>query len=269
MPTGLLSEVEVTSEPPRSRPCRRSRPLLRPVSGPCQVRCQVQSHVPGAGRRSPVAPAGTRCGQCPLLLLTVLGEFVHPRGDIVWTGTLVEALGQLGVEEKSARPALTRTASEGLLSSSREGRRVRWQLTAQGAALLEAGAQRLYGFMRDGVPGTAVGWCSPSRSRRPSDAGHRLRTRLTWLGLGSPTSGLWITPTDTRSKRSTRWFASSVSRSRHSRGSGRRPGSATRAACWRTPGTSRRSRSAIWTSSTGSRTAGPTIRARPSSPRSR
>ena len=23
---------------------------------------------------------------------------------------------------------------------------------------------------------------------------HRLRTRLTWLGLGSPTSGLWVTP---------------------------------------------------------------------------
>jgi phenylacetic acid degradation operon negative regulatory protein len=27
---------------------------------------------------------------------------------------------------------------------------------------------------------------------------HRLRTRLTWLGLGSPTSGLWITPDATK-----------------------------------------------------------------------
>ena len=29
------------------------------------------------------------------LLLTVLGEFVHPRRGEVWTGTLVEALGAL------------------------------------------------------------------------------------------------------------------------------------------------------------------------------
>ncbi len=27
---------------------------------------------------------------------------------------------------------------------------------------------------------------------------HRLRTRLTWLGLGSPTSGLWVTPDATK-----------------------------------------------------------------------
>ena len=60
------------------------------------------------------------------LLLTVLGEFVHPRHASVWTATLLDALAAVGVEEKSARQALTRTASEGLLVSSRHGRRVPW-----------------------------------------------------------------------------------------------------------------------------------------------
>jgi phenylacetic acid degradation operon negative regulatory protein len=129
------------------------------------------------------------------LLLTVLGEFVHPRGTSVWTGTLVEALGALDVEEKSARQALARSAAEGLLTSTRHGRRVRWVLTGQGDRLLAEGTTRIYGFMReqrrwDGrwlVLTVAI----PETQRQLR---HRLRTRLTWLGLGSPAPGLWVVP---------------------------------------------------------------------------
>lgn len=136
-------------------------------------------------------------GSARSLLLTVLGEFVRPRDERVWTATLVEALGALGVEEKAARQALTRTASEGLLTSSRHGRRVLWDLTDAGTDLLKAGAARIYGHMRehrawDGrwlVLTVAI----PEAQRQLR---HRLRTRLTWLGLGSPTSGLWVTPDD-------------------------------------------------------------------------
>ncbi len=94
------------------------------------------------------------------LLLTVLGEFVHPRSETVWTATLLEALGRLGVEEKSARQALTRTASEGLLVSSRHGRRVLWELTPRGVRLLEPRAPggSTGSWAPDG-PGTAGGWC--------------------------------------------------------------------------------------------------------------
>lgn len=133
------------------------------------------------------------------LLLTVLGEFVLPRRGEVWTGTLVAALGALGVEEKSARQALARTAAEGLLESTRHGRRVRWSLTDAADRLLREGTERIYGFMRKphdwdgrwlvltaGVPET-------QRQLR-----HRLRTKLTWLGLGSPAPGLWIVPDATK-----------------------------------------------------------------------
>ncbi|SDH56577.1 PaaX family transcriptional regulator [Nonomuraea jiangxiensis] len=129
------------------------------------------------------------------LLLTVLGEFVLPRGGEVWTGTLVDALGALGVEEKSARQALSRTAAEGLLESARHGRKVRWSLTEAGDRLLRAGTERIYGFMRrphawDGrwlVLTAGV----PETQRRLR---HRLRTKLTWLGLGSPAPTLWVVP---------------------------------------------------------------------------
>lgn len=129
------------------------------------------------------------------LLLTVLGEFVHPRSGEVWTGTLVGALGALGIEEKSARQALARTAAEGLLASSRHGRRVRWELTAAGAQLLQEGTERIYSFMRTPRPWDGQ-WlvltvAVPESQRQLR---HRLRTRLTWLGLGSPSPGLWVVP---------------------------------------------------------------------------
>jgi len=129
------------------------------------------------------------------LLLTVLGEFVLRRPEPVWTQTLIDVLAELGVEQKSARQALARTAAEGLLVSDRSGRRVRWSLSASGRRLLTDGAARIYGF------GTrTAAWdgrwlvllVSVPESRR--QLRHRLRTRLAWAGLGSPTPGVWVTP---------------------------------------------------------------------------
>jgi phenylacetic acid degradation operon negative regulatory protein len=146
-----------------------------------------------------VPKVGTAEASARSLLLTVLGEFVHARDGEVWTGTLVSALGALGVEEKSARQALSRTAAEGLLTSERHGRRVRWRLTPSGRQLLAEGTERIYGFMRgtrewDGrwlVISIAV----PESQRQLR---HRLRTRLTWLGMGSPSAGLWVVPDATK-----------------------------------------------------------------------
>ncbi len=133
------------------------------------------------------------------LLLTVLGEFVHPREGSVWTGTLVSALATLGIEEKSARQAIARTAADGLLESARHGRRVRWSLSPAGVDLLREGTSRIYGFMREDRTWDGrwlvltVGVPESQRQLR-----HRLRTRLTWLGLGSPSPGLWVVPDATK-----------------------------------------------------------------------
>jgi phenylacetic acid degradation operon negative regulatory protein len=129
------------------------------------------------------------------LLLTVLGEFVLPRDGTVWTGTLVEALATVGVEEKAARQALARAAAEGLVGSVRLGRRTRWELSDAGRDLLQEGTARIYGFM-----GEQRHWDGrwlvlaitvPETQRQLR---HRLRTRLTWAGLGSPAPGLWVVP---------------------------------------------------------------------------
>jgi phenylacetic acid degradation operon negative regulatory protein len=133
------------------------------------------------------------------LLMTLLGEYVLPRGRPVWTSLLVDALATFDIEEKSARQALARAAAEGWLVSERVGRRVRWSLTPPGRRLLTEGAERIYTFH-----GTDSRWdgkwlvllVSVPESKR--DLRHRLRTQLTWAGFGSPEAGVWISPHPSR-----------------------------------------------------------------------
>lgn len=129
------------------------------------------------------------------LLLTVLGEFVLRRDQPVWTAAIIAMMRRLGVEEKSARQALSRTAAEGWLESERVGRSVRWRLTPPGRRLVTEGAERIYSFGRS-TPEWDGNWLVlyvsvPEAMRKLR---HRLRSRLSWAGFGSPEPGMWISP---------------------------------------------------------------------------
>ena len=129
------------------------------------------------------------------LLLTVFGEYVRPGGLPVWTSTLLHAATGLGIEEKSARQALSRLAADGWIVAERDGRRVRWALTGHGRTLLSEGAERIYSFgrERDSWDGRwLVLLVSVPESQR--ELRHQLRNGLTWAGLGSPAPGVWISP---------------------------------------------------------------------------
>jgi phenylacetic acid degradation operon negative regulatory protein len=162
-------------------------PAASPASPPRAPRRAVR---PILSRRRQVGAASARS-----LLLTILGEFVLPSGEPVWTSTLVTILGRLGVEEKSARQALARTAAEGWLVSERTGRRVRWSLSGPGRRLLTEGAERIYSF-NAALPQWDGEWLlllvSVPEAQRALR--HRLRTRLTWAGFGSPAPGMWLSP---------------------------------------------------------------------------
>jgi phenylacetic acid degradation operon negative regulatory protein len=150
----------------------------------------VEQARPAMSRRHQVGAASARS-----LLMTLLGEYVLPHGGAAWTSTMLKVLDGLGVEEKSARQALSRTAADGWISAERAGRRVRWVLTPPGRRLLTEGAERIYGF---GAPRPAwdgrwlvVMATVPETQRRLR---HQLRTKLTWAGFGSPAPGMWISP---------------------------------------------------------------------------
>ena len=129
------------------------------------------------------------------LLFTLLGEFVLPGDGTAWTSAVLAALARLGVEEKTTRQALMRTAASGWLDAEKAGRRTRWRLTASAQKMLTGGADRIYSFT-----GPAESWDGrwllvyariPESDRR---ARHVVRSRLSWAGFGSLGAGLWISP---------------------------------------------------------------------------
>ena len=129
------------------------------------------------------------------LLFTLLGEFVLPGGGTAWTSAVLAAFARLGIEEKTTRQALTRTAASGWLDAEKAGRRTRWRLTASAQKMLTEGADRIYSFT-----GPAESWDGrwllvyariPESDRR---ARHVVRSRLSWAGFGSLGAGLWISP---------------------------------------------------------------------------
>ncbi|XAY07412.1 Transcriptional repressor PaaX [Paraconexibacter sp. AEG42_29] len=128
------------------------------------------------------------------MLLTVLGEYVLPRGEGVWQETLVEALGALDYKMHAARQALARSVGQGWLTAERHGRRSRVTLTDSTAAMLQTGTERIYAF---GEPWAWDGrWLLvvlrvPEQRR---EVRHQVRTRLAWAGFGSLGGGLWISP---------------------------------------------------------------------------
>src|SRR6478752_1489048 len=93
-------------------------------------------------RRSVGAPAARS------MLLTILGEYVLPEYESVWQETLVGALTTLDYRPQAARQALARSVSGGWLDAERHGRRSRVTLTAETAAMLRTGTERIYGFGR-------------------------------------------------------------------------------------------------------------------------
>ena len=134
-------------------------------------------------------------GGAKALLLTMLGEFVLPAGGAAWTSSMIAAAETLGISEKNTRQAIARIGDQGLVTSVRHGRRVRWTLTTSGRNLLEAGTRRIYEF---GVPEVEwdgawlVAHCPVAESQRPLRS--QLRTRLGFLGFGEVSASLLISP---------------------------------------------------------------------------
>lgn len=129
------------------------------------------------------------------LLLTVLGEWVLPTGGEVWTKVLIDAMTSMGVEAKTTRQAVARSADAGLMVPRRSGRRTSWRLTPDATRLLSEGSERIYRFGRT----------SPEWDRRwlllltsvPETSRHlryRLRTRLGWAGFAPIGPGDWLSP---------------------------------------------------------------------------
>jgi phenylacetic acid degradation operon negative regulatory protein len=138
---------------------------------------------------------GLTPGSARSLLQTILGELVWPTEAQVWTSTLVTIFRGLGIEEHTARQAISRGAQSGWIVPERRGREVAWSLGSRLEHIFEVGSKRVFSLSDpfDDWPGTWLSVLvtiptSHRKARRPLYAG------LTWAGLGNPVPGLWLSP---------------------------------------------------------------------------
>lgn len=130
------------------------------------------------------------------LLLAFFGNHVLEEGDLcVYSGSIIEVLGRVGVGEQAVRSTLTRMVNRGLLQRRREGRRMHFGLTEQAKQVLYDGGARIWkqGAVNDDWDGTwtLLAFSLPDAWKRQR---HELRSRLAWSGFGALYSGLWIAP---------------------------------------------------------------------------
>jgi phenylacetic acid degradation operon negative regulatory protein len=130
------------------------------------------------------------------LVITLLGAYVRPHRGSVWSGGLVQLLGEFGFSPGGARVALTRLVRRGLLARVKDGRLVHYELTPRSDELLSEGDRRIFSLGRG--PHSAdqwtVLWHAIPENERLQHA--RLTRRLRFLGFGSVQDGTWISPHD-------------------------------------------------------------------------
>ena len=129
-------------------------------------------------------------------MITLLGIYVRPFGDRVWSGGLVLLLGELGFSTGAARVALTRLVRRGLIARERAGRLVHYRVTSRCDRVLVEGDGRIFslGDRRDDGGRWTVLWHQIPENRRLERS--RLARRLRFLGFGSVQDGVWLSPHD-------------------------------------------------------------------------
>jgi len=133
----------------------------------------------------------------PRLLLTLLGDYWWQRTESLPSAAIVGLLAEFGVSDSAARAALSRLTRNGLLVTSRGGRRTFVRLSGRAADVLDDGARRIFSFGSTPAPWdgmwSLVAFSIPEQHRSARD---ELRKALRWLGFAPLYDGLWVSPRD-------------------------------------------------------------------------
>lgn len=126
------------------------------------------------------------------LIVTVFGLYVREFGGWVGVGTLIRLLEPLGVDAQAVRSAVSRLKRRGILVAEKRGTTAGYALSDVAREILALGDRRIF----SPPPETGEDWVmvvfSVPESERKNR--HALRTRLSGMGFGNVTSGVWVAP---------------------------------------------------------------------------
>ncbi|MET8877523.1 PaaX family transcriptional regulator C-terminal domain-containing protein [Nocardia sp. NPDC004604] len=134
-----------------------------------------------------------RPGSATSLARTVLGAYVRDLGGWIAIADFTELLALLDIPAPSTRTAITRLKSKGVLHAESRSGRAGYALTEPALAMFARGDPRIFGF-RQMAAGDAWRLLSFGIPESERAARHQLRRRLTAIGCGTVSAGLWIYP---------------------------------------------------------------------------
>jgi len=127
------------------------------------------------------------------LIVTIYGLYAREAGGWLSVAALIRLMAGLGADETAVRSSISRLKQRGVLEPDRRDGAAGYALSALGRGILDEGDRRIFDRPRarlgDGWLLAVFSVPEPERRRR-----HALRSRLTWLGFGTVSAGVWIAP---------------------------------------------------------------------------
>lgn len=144
----------------------------------------------------PLRPRAYKTMRSQDLAITILGSYMRRAGERVWSGGMVQLIGEFGFSTEAVRAALSRLVTRGLLERHRDGRLVNYALTPRAHELLAEGDRRIFTFGRTAPAADAwtLLWHAIPEDRRVERS--RLASQLRFLGFGSLQDAIWIAASD-------------------------------------------------------------------------
>jgi phenylacetic acid degradation operon negative regulatory protein len=127
------------------------------------------------------------------LIVTVYGLYARDEHNWLSVAALVRLLADLGTDSQAVRSSVSRLKKRGILHSVAMSGAAGYALSPDALAMLREGDNRIF---RDYRASAADGWVVAvfSVPERDREKRHELRTRLTQLGFGTVTPGVWVAP---------------------------------------------------------------------------
>lgn len=127
------------------------------------------------------------------LIVTVYGLYARAGDAWLSVGSLISLMGELGVDEPAVRSSISRLKRRGVLRAERLGGSAGYALSTGARSMLDEGDRRIFARPR-GTPddGWVLAVFSVPEAERQKR--HTLRSRLSWLGFGTVSAGVWIAP---------------------------------------------------------------------------
>jgi phenylacetic acid degradation operon negative regulatory protein len=127
------------------------------------------------------------------LIVTIYGLYARELGGRLSVASLIRLMRDVGIDEPAVRSSISRLKRRGILEPERQGKLAAYGLSEQAREILNEGDRRIFERPRANL---AEGWLLavfsvPEAERHKR---HMLRSRLTWLGFGTVSAGVWIAP---------------------------------------------------------------------------